>query len=318
MDDAFAVLLPVAGALRAERWLREALRRGTCAVLLGETRREYVAREMSARRRASERADDLRAFTADLGPVLVAVDQEPWGIQRLHGLVPEFPDPAGRSGEDIAASAAEVAEAARACGVTMFLSPVLDLLSGPNPWLEGRTLQLPAAEVARIAAAFVRGVQRAGVLSAAKHFPGHPRLAADPAVAQTSLTEWDESALEPFRAVVDAGVGAVMTGPVPVDAFHPGEPASTSDKTVSALRNDLGFTGLVVSDDLDAPATLAGRTLPETAIASLAAGVDLLLLPGGEHVLAVGEAIAAAAASDPRFARRLADAAGRVRRAAGG
>ncbi|MGW5742656.1 glycoside hydrolase family 3 N-terminal domain-containing protein [Amycolatopsis sp. NPDC003861] len=323
--DAHAVLLPVAGALKPEPWLRDLVGRGTRAVLIGETREEYVARAMTPERRAVESAADFAAFAADLDdiagePLLFAVDQEPWGIARLHDLVPAFPDAgtlAGLPDEEISAAAAAVARAARALGVSVFLSPVLDVLSGPNPWLTGRTLPFGHDEAGRIGAAFVTGVQSAGVLAVAKHFPGHPELALDPALHDTALEEPVPANLTPFRRVVAAGVGAIMTGPVVVPAIDPAEPASTSAATVAVLRRDLGFTGLVVSDDLDTPATTKGRPVRETVLAALAAGADLLLLPGGPEVAELAAAIAARAQADDAFAVRLAQAATRVRRAAG-
>ncbi|MEV6823680.1 glycoside hydrolase family 3 N-terminal domain-containing protein [Amycolatopsis sp. NPDC051102] len=321
---AHAVLLPVAGELTAEPWLRDLVGRGTRAVLIGETRAEYVARAMTPERRAAESAADFGAFTAELAdaaaePLLFAVDQEPWGIARLHDLVPAFPAADVLSGlpdEEIAVAAAAVASAARALGVTVFLAPVLDVLSGENPWLTGRTLPFGHAEVGRIAAAFVTGVQGAGVLAVAKHFPGHPELALDPALHDTTLAASVPANLHPFRRVVAAGVRAVMTGPVVVPAIDPAEPASTSAATVGLLRRELGFDGLVVSDDLDAPATTRGRSLLETVMAALDAGADLLLLPGGPELAGLAARIAARASTDDPFAARLTEAAARVRKTA--
>jgi beta-N-acetylhexosaminidase len=324
--DAHAVLLPVAGDLKVDPWLHDLLRRGTRSVVIGETRAEYVARTMTPERRQAESGADFTAFVdaveGEAGePILCAVDQEPWGIARLHGLVPAFPDHAtlhGLPDDEIADAAAAAATAARGLGVTMFLAPVLDVLSGGNPWLEGRTLPFGYEEVGRIGAAFVAGVQRAGVLAVAKHFPGHPELALDPALHDTTL-DWAppaDPAMSPFRRVVAAGVGAIMTGPVVVTATDPAEPASTSAATVRLLRQDLGFQGLVVSDDLDTPSTSHGRSLPDTVMASLDAGVDLLLLPGGPALAGIAMRIAARAGTDDRFAARLSAAADRVRHAA--
>lgn len=292
-------------------------------MLIGETRAEYVARRMTSERRLAESGEDFTAFVdaveGEVGaPTLVAVDQEPWGIARLHDLAPAFPDHDtlhGLPDDEIVTAAAEVATAARGLGVTMFLAPVLDVLSGGNPWLEGRTLPFDHAEVGRIGAAFVTGVQSAGVLAVAKHFPGHPELALDPALHDTTL-DGPTPALTPFRQVVAAGVGAIMTGPVVVTAVDPAEPASTSAATVRLLRQDLGFQGLVVSDDLDTPATSHGRALLDTVMASLDAGVDLLLLPGGPELADITTHVAARARTDDRFADRLAAAANRVRQAA--
>ncbi|MCU1684036.1 MAG: glycoside hydrolase family 3 protein [Amycolatopsis sp.] len=324
--EAHAVLLPVAGGMTVEPWLTQLLERGTQSVLIGETRAEYVGREMTADRRATEKAEDFQAFVADVesrvdGPALLAVDQEPWGITRLHDLVPPFPAGealAGLPDEEISAAAAAVADAGRRLGVNMFLSPVLDVLTGPNPWLEGRTLPFNENEVGRIGAAFVTGVQSAGVIAVAKHFPGHPDLANDPALGDTVLSAAHSvyAALEPFSRVVAAGVHAVMVGPVVVESVDPKEPASTSAVTIEVLRRRLGFEGLVVSDDLDTPSTTHGRSFVDTVLASLEAGADLLLLPGGPELADIAQQIARRAQREPEFAARLTNAAERVRRVA--
>lgn len=325
VEDCYRVLLPVVGDLHSSGWLEQLLRAGTRAVLLGETRAEYVAREMSSDRRTTETAEQIKDLVGVLvghadDDLLVAIDQEPWGIRRLHDLVPPYPDAAAiaqLSPAEIRENAREVAKAAKACGISMFLSPVLDVLTGENPWLEGRTLSLAAshAAVGSIGAAYVAGTQASGVATVAKHFPGFPSLAKDPALhADTAVPvgQWDERALEPFDAVVRAGVAAVMIGPAIVEGIDKGEPASTSDTVVNLLRDRVGFPGLVVSDDLDAPATLNGRTLTATMIDSLRAGADLLLVGGGEHLQSAVEAIYETARDDDSFASRVQEAAARV------
>ena len=189
--DAYAVLLPAFAGLALDNHLQEFLRNGGRSLLLGETREEYVARAMSAERRAAETAAHVRSFVdaasalAD-GPLIIAVDQEPAGICRLHDLVAPLPDLATLhklSSTEIEAKAAGVARAARRMGVTLFLAPIVDVVHGENPWLARRTLGTDAAEVSRIASAFVRGVQSAGVTAMAKHFPGHSEAMSDPAMS---------------------------------------------------------------------------------------------------------------------------------------
>ena len=323
LEECHRVLLPVVGDLHSSDWLEQLLRSGTCAVLLGETRAEYVAREMSPDRRSAESADQIKDFVEVLrghasGDLLVAIDQEPWGIRRLHDLVPPCPDAAtilDLTPGEIQENAREVASAAKVAGISMFLSPVLDVLTGKNPWLEGRTLRASHALVGSVASAFVAGTQQAGVVAVAKHFPGFPSLVKDPALhaeVTVPLGQWDERSLEPFEAVVRAGAAGVMVGPAVVEDIDKTEPASTSGAVVNILRDRLRFSGLVVSDDLDAPATLNGRTLTATMIDSLRAGADLVLVGGGEHLLSAVETIYRTARDDEDFAVRVHEAAGRV------
>lgn len=317
--DAYAVLLPAHDGFDVPGWLESALRAGLVSVLIGETRDEYVARVMTDERRSREHADDFTTFTTRLRetaarPVIVAVDQEPWGVRRLHDLVPALPgdlsdvDSFGRVSQ-------QVAIAARAMGVTMFLAPVLDRLTGTNAWLDGRTLDESPEGIAALGEAFVRATQAGGVAAVVKHFPGFPAVTADPALhpAVVPSGDWDETQLLPFRRAVAAGVTAVMTGPAPVQDVDADTPASTSAKTTRLLREDLGFDGLIISDDLDAPATAQHRSVPQTAVDALTAGVELLLLAGGEQVAEVAEALASAADADPGVRTRLARAAHHVR-----
>jgi beta-N-acetylhexosaminidase len=225
-SDCHRVLLPVVSDLVGHTWLEQLLRRGASSILLGETRDEYVMRRMSSERRETETASQLREYVDAVSQwarndLLVAVDQEPWGIQRLHGLVPSYLESSAivrADVDDVRDGAQAVAEAAKKLGISMFLSPVVDVLDGPNPWLQGRTLQVkaPHEQVGSIAAAYVAGTQRGKVATVVKHFPGFPRLAHDPALEPTAMVEaghWDERSLQPFDAVVGAGTAAVMLGP---------------------------------------------------------------------------------------------------------
>ncbi|WP_246752805.1 glycoside hydrolase family 3 N-terminal domain-containing protein [Sinorhizobium sp. BG8] len=154
-----------------------------------------------------------------------------------------------------------------------------------------------------------------------KHFPGFNHLDADPALVDVSLhTPLDrilKNAL-PFTAAIEAGTKAIMTGPAPVVALDAENAASTSPAVIGLLRERFGFGGLIVSDDLDAPATIRGKSLLQTATAALNAGADLLLVGGGPHLDALCEGVAAAVRAGDLSAERLSEAASRVRKIVGG
>jgi beta-N-acetylhexosaminidase len=323
-QDARAVLLPISRSLTVEPWLQDFLRAGGRSVLLASSPEEYAARRISDERRAAESAETIRRFTAAVaaaspGPVLAAVDAEPAGVQRLEHLLPPLP---GRA--SIAAMPADAltqafcgyARAARDLGVTLFLGPVVDHVTGQNPWLQDRTLPGGLDEIARIAVLYAGAVQAAGIIATAKHFPGHSDLAAHPAAEDVTLRlarEHVERNLEPFRRLIDAGVAAVMVGPVTVAAIDPEHPAASSRPLVDLLRRNLGFEGLIVSDDLDLVSTMQGRSLGEVAVSSIAAGVELLLIPGGSAVAEITQALTSAAGNGQISAAALARAAGKVR-----
>lgn len=321
--NARAVFLPAFDSLDFHDVMTPFLNEGGCSILIGESRSEYVNRQMSSERRLRETrqvfTDSIRQLRQIRRPLIVAVDEELAGIRRLEALVPALPS-FGELGDlaesEIEARSFENALAAKAMGVTMFLSPVADVVTGNNPWLAGRTLGKNPHQVARIVAAFVKGVQRAGVTTVTKHFPGYNDLPGDPAVEDVSLmtaqTELVEYAL-PFRAAIAAGTRAIMAGPARVVAYDTENAACVSPEIVRLLRGDFGFSGLIVSDDLDAPATMRERSLADTAVASLNAGVDLLLVAGGPHLCDLCESVVQAVEAGWLSAERLADAANRVR-----
>jgi beta-N-acetylhexosaminidase len=328
-QDAHAVLLPISRSLTVEPWLQDFLRAGGRSVLMASSPEEYAARRISDARRAAESAATIRSFTAAVnavspGPVLAAVDAEPTGVQRLEHLLPALP---GRQSisempeQELEQAFSDYARAARDLGVTLFLGPVVDEITGKNAWLQDRTLPGGLDEIGRVAVLYTGAVQAAGIIATAKHFPGHSDLAAHPASADVTLRlarEHVERNLGPFRRLIDAGVGAVMVGPVTVEAIDPENPAASSRRLVDLLRRDLGFGGLIVSDDLDLVSTMKGRSLAEVAISSIAAGVELLLIPGGSAVDEITEALTSAAGDERISAPALARAAGKVRALAAG
>lgn len=324
IQDAHAVLLPAFGGLELDDVVLRYLDNGGVSVLLGESREEYVARAMGDERRANETAAHFESVAglarrhAGSGAI-VAIDQELGGIQRLHRLAPALPDfekARSLSADEITRQSAEVAMAARGLGVNLFLAPIVDVVTGINPWLERRNLGVDAAEVSRIACAFVRGVQAAGVAASAKHFPGHPVTELDPALHE-AVVKATRDELQPtigvFRDVIGAGVSAVMAGPALVPAIDAGEPSSTSHDTLSFLRGELAFEGLIISDDIDAPGILRGRTIEATAVASLVAGADLLLVSSQSGLDIIVRTIVEAVRSGALAQERLAEAAHRVR-----
>jgi beta-N-acetylhexosaminidase len=324
LRDAYAVLLPAFGGLELADNVLRYLDNGGVSVLLGESREEYVGRAMSAGRRASETAEAFISITRMAreragSNVLVAIDQEFAGIPRLHDLVPALPSLAEAlelSSDEIVHRSAVMGQAARLLGVNVFLAPIVDVVTGPNPWLHNRNLGRNPAEVSRLACSFVRGVQAAGIAATAKHFPGHPVTELDPALYEAVVKGTLEDlkpGLNVFRDVIESGVKAVMAGPALVPAVDAAQPSSTSRDTLALLRGELGFKGLIISDDIDAPGILRGRAIDATAVASLAAGADLLLLSSEAGLDHIAQAIVNAVQSGVIEHARLSEAASRVR-----
>ncbi|MGH8783167.1 glycoside hydrolase family 3 N-terminal domain-containing protein [Paraburkholderia sp.] len=300
--DAYAVLLPAFAGLTFDDPTRRFLDSGGVSVLLGESREEYVNRSMSAARRQAESAQQFRRLADEAAaragqPPLVAVDQELGGILRLHTLVPPLPSAEEvhlLETSNIEHHCRVMAAAARALGVNLFLAPIVDVVTGPNPWLHGRALGANPQEVSRIACAYVRGVQAASVAATAKHFPGHAVTENDPALLEAHVPDVPhalQTGLDVFKDVIASDVKAVMTGPALIPTLDTLESASTSRAVLDLLRNQLGFNGLVISDDLDAPSILRGRRVEDTAVAALAAGAHLLLVSSEAGLDSIAAAI---------------------------
>lgn len=326
LRDAYAVLLPAIADLRLTDDLNLYFQGGGRSLLLGESRGEYVARRMSSTRMNEETGEHFRSLVAEIaglaGPPLIAADHEPAGIQRLHHLVPKLPgldDLLTMNEAEIEICSKSVALGALSLGVNMFLSPIVDVVTGRNVWLDGRTLGKNPERVARIACAFIRGAESAGVATTPKHFPGHHDITLDPAIEMGVVPGGKrelETGLAVFKDVLAVQPSACMIGPALVPAVDPDEPSSTSATTVRLLRDAFDFKGMIVSDDLDGKAILAGRTIEQTAVASMRSGADLLLVAAGPQIHSIAKTLESTAQADDHFMKRLAASASVVRRVA--
>ena len=259
---------------------------------------------------------------------LVASDEEGGSVTRLHVRTGSpWPGHATLGALDDERATYDMAQGlgreAAGAGIDLVLAPVLDVNSEPdNPVIGIRSFGADPDLVARHGAAFVQGLQDAGVLACVKHYPGHGASRTDSHLALPVLDvdadTWRRRDLAPFSAAVRAGAAAVMTAHVVVSAVDE-RPATLSRVHLRLLREELGFRGLVVSDALDMQAISAGVGRPRGAVLALGAGVDLLCvgnpLNGYEEEAAVEEIVAAvqdAVESGQLSLERLQDASGRV------
>ncbi len=325
IQDAHAVILPAFDLMELSNSCKSFLDRGGISILLGESRDEYVARTMSEERCQSETPETFlriinsaKSHTDDL---LVAVDQEIGGICRMHDLVPQFPqviDLVQVSDMEIEEISYKVGLASSALGVNCFLAPVLDLVTGENPWLDRRTYSVDPDVVGRVSAAYVRGVQRAGVAATAKHFPGFHNITGDPAVDATAVVEDPATSFKagfaPFQDAIAANVEMIMIGPAITKAFDHERAALRSKKVVDVLKLDLAFEGIVMADDLDSKATMRDDGIETVALDAINAGCDFLLLADIDNQLAdVAKALVDAVEAGKISRDRLATSANKVR-----
>jgi len=227
-------------------------------------------------------------------PLLVASDLERGMAFRIRrGVVPlAYAMAIGASRSEAAArfTGEVAAREGRGLGVHWALAPVADVNNNPaNPVINIRSYGEDPDLVARLASAFILGARAGGVLTTAKHFPGHGDTAVDShlqlATVHASRERLESVELRPFRAAVEAGVDAVMLGHVAVPALDPsGVPATLSEPIVGQLlRRDLGFDGIVVTDAMEM-AGVGGAWSGEAAVRAVKAGADLLLLPPSPSV----------------------------------
>jgi len=228
--------------------------------------------------------EQLRRLCGSLEGLVLATDEEGGDVTRLEWeRGSSYPGNLALGAVDdvglTAAVAGSIAWELASCGLTMNLAPVADANTNPdNPVIGVRSFGSDPELVARHVAAFVQGTQAAGVLACAKHFPGHGDTAVDSHRALPVVAGDLESALLPFRAAIDAGAVALMTGHLVVPALD--DAPATLSRTVLAdlLRGELGFRGLVVSDALEMGAIAATVGVEEAAVRAIQAGVDLLCL----------------------------------------
>jgi beta-N-acetylhexosaminidase len=206
-----------------------------------------------------------------------------------------------------------------ALGFTIDFAPVLDVNTcAQNPVIGDRAFGDDAATCALFGAAWVRGLQSAGVLACGKHFPGHGDTTKDShvdlPVVDATRERLDRVELVPFRAAIGAGVAALMTAHVVVPSLDPAMPATLSPAVCTALRAEIGFAGLLVSDDLEMRAVAARWTMTDAAVLAVAAGCDALLVCEGDaqQEQAV-DALEREAARSPAFRARCDEALARVR-----
>jgi len=224
-------------------------------------------------------------------PLLVAVDQEGGRVCRLKEQDGFQPTVSARllgeqgSADETYRHAALLADAQAACGINMNLAPVVDLdLNRDNPIIGryDRSYGSLTSQVVSHAAAFIAAHHDRGIACCLKHFPGHGSAAADSHLGFVDISEqWQEIELEPYVQLFAAGFAdSVMTAHVVNRQLDPGGlPATLSEAVINGLlRNRIGFSGVVISDDLQMRAISDRWSFEESVQRAVLAGVDLLIV----------------------------------------
>jgi beta-N-acetylhexosaminidase len=253
-------------------------------------------------------ASELRALAADLQriakeagarPLFIAIDHEGGSVIRVaRGLtvlpgamaLAATPDPVASVERASGIAALEL----RSTGVTWDLAPVADVNDEPkNAILLNRSFGSDPKRVGELASAWIRGHARSGVLSCAKHFPGHGSTTVDSHTGLPDLTHdrarLDRVELVPFKAAIAAGVPTIMTAHIVMRAIDADQPATLSTKVLEGiLRKDLAFDGVIVTDDLEMDALKTFGGVADVAVRSIAAGADHALFRFDEDAQKAG------------------------------
>ncbi|UJW86674.1 glycoside hydrolase family 3 N-terminal domain-containing protein [Devosia sp. SL43] len=266
----------------------------------------------------------FRAASPDLPP-FITVDQEGGAVERMTKDVgfTEIPNAASIAANNTPAQAKSIystmAASLAELGFTVNFGPVADVNLNPNNQVIakfGRSFSADPAVVASYDAAFIDAHHQAGMLTALKHFPGHGSSTADSHEGFVDITQtWKPEELDPYRALIGAGeVDMVMVGHLYHADYSDADaqtPSSLSPQWITGvLRDELGFDGVVISDDLEMGAIRDHFTLEQTVTQAVRAGTDVLLFSNtakyraslGQEVLDI---LMAQAAADPAFAARI-------------
>ena len=224
-------------------------------------------------------------------PLIFAADFERGLAMRFEGTT-NFPAAmaftATHDSANVERFARVIATESRAIGVEWNFFPVADVNSNPvNPIINTRSFGEDPQQVSEMLTAYIRGSQAGGMLSTAKHFPGHGDTATDSHLDLPVITadraRLDTVELPPFKAAIDAGVDAIMVAHVAVPALDPDQDreATTSPVIVhDLLKNELGFQGLVVPDAMDMARLSKLFPAPGRAsVEAVKAGNDMVLIP---------------------------------------
>ncbi|MFC0774542.1 glycoside hydrolase family 3 N-terminal domain-containing protein [Terrimonas alba] len=223
-------------------------------------------------------------------PLMITIDGE-WGLGMRLDSVTKFPYQltlgALNDDELVYKMGLAVGEQCKRLGVHVNYAPVVDINNNPNnPVIGYRSFGEDKTKVARFGVAYMKGMQDAGIMACAKHFPGHGDVDVDShydlPIVNKSIEQLQETELMPFKALFDAGVGSVMIAHLSIPAIDstPNRATSISTNAVTGLlKYELGYRGLVFTDALEMKGVAKYFPGGTIAVESLIAGNDMLCLP---------------------------------------
>lgn len=294
----------------------------------------FIAGRTTAGSQATQKV--ISSFTSKVGPgtthatpMLVATDQEGGEVQVLAGSgfsdIPSALDQSTQPRDQLVASARTWGKELADVGVNMNLAPVADLVDIARPasnepigrW--GREYGHDAATVSSQAGAFAEGMQASKVIPTYKHFPGLGRVKDNTdtsagVVDSTTTRSADTAVSVIFGAAIAAGAPVIMVSSATYSLIDPSAPAVFSSTIVTdMLRREMGFSGVVITDDVSAAVQVQDVSAGDRAVRAIRAGCDIVLASADPTVAAdMVKALISTARSDPAFAARVDESATRV------
>ena len=294
----------------------------------------FIAGRTTAGSQATQKV--ISSFTSKVGPgtthatpMLVATDQEGGEVQVLAGSgfsdIPSALDQSTQPRDQLVASARTWGKELADVGVNMNLAPVADLVDIARPasnepigrW--GREYGHDAATVSSQAGAFAEGMQASKVIPTYKHFPGLGRVKDNTdtsagVVDSTTTRSADTAVSVIFGAAIAAGAPVIMVSSATYSLIDPSAPAVFSSTIVTdMLRREMGFSGVVITDDVSAAVQVQEVSAGDRAVRAIRAGCDIVLASADPAVAEdMVKALISTARSDPAFAARVDESATRV------
>lgn len=280
-------------AMTTEEKVGQLLIAGFYETQAGEEARSYLqdchvgglilyGRNVESAQQLTDLTNGLKALAGDGVPLFLSTDQEGGLVERMPPEIQRLPNAYDVS--DPASFGAALGAECAAFGLNTDFAPVMDIWSNPNNTVIGkRAFGSDAETVTERGLACLTAMEESGTIPVIKHFPGHGDTDTDSHVGLPVVDKTREELLEmellPFQTAIDAGAPAVMVGHILMTQIDPDRPATLSYEVVtSLLREELGFDGVVFTDDLTMGAITQNYGLGEAAVLAVEAGCDVLLV----------------------------------------
>lgn len=226
-------------------------------------------------------------------PLFISVDEEGGRVNRLPSDMENFPSAREvglKNDKDYAYNNGKsIGESLKVTGFNMNYAPVLDIFSNPkNTVIGDRAFGSDVETVSTMGIATMKGIEEEGIISVIKHFPGHGDTSVDshyglPIVYKT-LEELENFELIPFKKAIKEGCKAIMVSHILLDKIDKQNPSSMSETVVTdILREQLGFDGVVITDDMEMGAITENFTVEDACVQSIIAGCDIVLIGSGNE-----------------------------------